>query len=156
MTYKKVPISVSHALYLRNCRSYHIDIIEILGTQWYLQVFFFIFLKKCSIVNIKIILFFSGPLQQFFLINSCFSTTLINAKKKFWGVPPPSSHVCDFFCHFLWQMPVYLVGCAKCMLYSEQPTVLLARRHLNTMLLTNFENLDSISNIFQETHNWIQ
>ena len=37
-------------------------------------------------------------------------------------------------------MPVYLVGCAKRMLYSKQPTVLLARRHLNTMILTNFEN----------------
>ena len=34
----------------------------------------------------------------------------------------------------------YLVSCyAKRMLYSGQPTVLLARRHLNTMLLTNFE-----------------
>ena len=41
------------------------------------------------------------------------------------------------------------------MLYSEQPTVLLARRYLNTMLLTNFENLNSISNIFQETHNFL-
>ena len=38
------------------------------------------------------------------------------------------------------------------MMYSEQPTVLLARRHLNTMLLTNFENLNFISNFFQETH----
>ena len=37
------------------------------------------------------------------------------------------------------------------MLLSEQPTVLFARRHLNTMILTNFENLDSILNIFQET-----
>ena len=37
-------------------------------------------------------------------------------------------------------------------MYSEQPTVLLALRHLNTMLLTNFENLNSTSNIFQETH----
>ena len=32
-----------------------------------------------------------------------------------------------------------------------QPAVLLARRHLNTMLLmTNFENLNSISNISQK------
>ena len=43
---------------------------------------------------------------------------------------------------------------AKRMLYSEQPIVLLARRHLNTMLLTNFENLNSISNLFQETHDF--
>ena len=37
-------------------------------------------------------------------------------------------------------------------LYSEQPTVLLARRHLNTMILTTSENSNSISNIFQESH----
>ena len=41
------------------------------------------------------------------------------------------------------------------MLYSDQPTVLLARRDLNTMILTNFENLNSISNIFQETHDFL-
>ena len=52
-------------------------------------------------------------------------------------------------------MPVYLVSYAKRMLYSEQPTVSLARRHLNTMILTNFENLNSISNIFQETHDFL-
>ena len=40
---------------------------------------------------------------------------------------------------------------AKRMLISEQPTVLFARRHLNTMILTNFENLNSILNISQET-----
>ena len=44
---------------------------------------------------------------------------------------------------------IYLVGYAKRMLYFEQPTVLLARNHLNTMLLTNFEHLIFISNIFQ-------
>ena len=52
-------------------------------------------------------------------------------------------------------MPVYLVSYAKRMLYSEQLTVLLAGRHLNTMILTNFENVNSILNIFQETHNFI-
>ena len=52
-------------------------------------------------------------------------------------------------------MPAYLVGYANGMLHSEQPTVLLARRHLHTMLLTNFENLNSISNIFQETHDFL-
>ena len=45
-------------------------------------------------------------------------------------------------------MSVYLVGYAKSMLYSEQPTVLLARRQT---LLANFENLNSISNTAQET-----
>ena len=43
-------------------------------------------------------------------------------------------------------MSVYLVGYAKRTLYSEQPTVLLARRHLKTIICTNFENLTSISN----------
>ena len=36
--------------------------IKIFGTQ----VFFFIFLKKYVIVNIQILTFFIGPLQQFF------------------------------------------------------------------------------------------
>ena len=58
----------------------------------------------------------------------------------------------DIFFHFLWQICVYLAVDTKRMLYSDQQTVLLARRHLNTMLLTNFENLNSISNIFKETH----
>ena len=52
-------------------------------------------------------------------------------------------------------MPVDLVSYAQRMLYSEQPTVLLVRRHLNTMILTNFEKLNSISNIFQETHDFL-
>ena len=62
---------------------------------------------------------------------------------------------CFYFFHFLCQMPVYLVVYAKRMLCSEQPTALLARRHLNTMLLTNFENFNSISNIFRETHGFL-
>ena len=41
------------------------------------------------------------------------------------------------------------------MLYSEQPIVSLARRHLNKMIFTNFENLNFISNIFQETHDFL-
>ena len=41
------------------------------------------------------------------------------------------------------------------MQYSEKPTIFLARRHLPTMLLTNFENINSISNIFQEGHNFL-
>ena len=44
------------------------------------------------------------------------------------------------FVHFLWQMPVYLVSYAKRMLYSEQPTVLLARRHLNRKWSNTPEN----------------
>ena len=52
-------------------------------------------------------------------------------------------------------MSVYLVGYAKRMLYSKQPTILLARRYLNTLLLTNFENLNFILNIFQETHDFL-
>ena len=51
-------------------------------------------------------------------------------------------------------MPVYLVSYAKCLLDSEQPTILLARGHLNTIILTNFENSISISNIFQATHDF--
>ena len=43
----------------------------------------------------------------------------------------------------------------KATLYSEQPTILLARRHLKTLTSTNFENLNSISNIFQETHDFL-
>ena len=35
-------------------------------THQYLQVLFFIFFKKCNIVNIKIILFFIGLLQHLF------------------------------------------------------------------------------------------
>ena len=41
---------------------------------------------------------------------------------------------------------------ACCTLSSELPTVLLAWRHLDTMVLTNFENLNYISNILQEAH----
>ena len=52
-------------------------------------------------------------------------------------------------------MLVYLVIYTKRILHSEQPNFLLAQRHLNTMILTNFENLNSISNIFQETHHFL-
>ena len=41
------------------------------------------------------------------------------------------------------------------MLYSEQQTILLARRHLDTMILTIFESLNFISNILQETNNFL-
>ena len=52
-------------------------------------------------------------------------------------------------------MPIYLVGYTKRMLYSEQPTALLAQKHLNKILLSNFENLNSVSNIFQETRDFL-
>ena len=52
------------------------------------------------------------------------------------------------FFHFLWQMmPVYLVSCARRMLYSEQPTVLLAWRHLNN----NFGQFRT----FSKKHNFL-
>ena len=38
---------------------------------------------------------------------------------------------------------------------NVKPTVLLARRHPNTTLLTNFENINSTSNIFQETKDFL-
>ena len=60
-----------------------------------------------------------------------------------------------FFFHFLWQIPVYLVSYANCLLYSEQATVLLSRRYLNITILTNFEILNSISNILLETHDFL-
>ena len=56
-----------------------------------------------------------------------------------------------YFFDFLWRLPVYLVGYAKCMLYSEQSNEFLTRRHLNRMLLTNFENLNSIPKIPRNT-----
>ena len=47
-------------------------------------------------------------------------------------------------------MQVCLVSYAMRITYSEQPTILLARRHLNAMILTTFENLNFSSNIFQK------
>ena len=52
-----------------------------------------------------------------------------------------------YFFHFLWQMPIYLVGYAA--------NSFLVWRHLNIMLLTDFGNLNSILNIFQETHKFL-
>ena len=45
-------------------------------------VLLYFFKEKCSIANIKINLFFIGPRQQFIVINICFSSSSINAKKK--------------------------------------------------------------------------
>ena len=52
-------------------------------------------------------------------------------------------------------MLAYIVSYAKRMLFSELPIVLLARWHLNIMIFTNFENLNFILNIFQETHDFL-
>ena len=61
-------------------------------------------------------------------------------------------------------MPVYLVCYANRMLYSEQSTVFQVWRHLNIILLANFENLNSniqnsnlnlMSNIFHETQDFL-
>ena len=50
-------------------------------------------------------------------------------------------------------MSVYLLGYTTCMVFSEHSTILLAWRHLNTMPLTNFKNLNSIS--ISETHDFL-
>ena len=62
----------------------------------------------------------------------------------------------SFFCLFFvfaFALSVFIVRYAKRTLYPEQPTVVLAQRNLNTMILTSFKNLPLISYIFQETHN---
>ena len=55
---------------------------------------FLYFLKNCKIVNIKIILFFIGPLEQFF--KYFFSSSSVNAIKRFCDVPH-LLHMCVFF-----------------------------------------------------------
>ena len=61
----------------------------------------------------------------------------------------------DVFFNFLWQMSVYLAGYAK----RLDPTILLAQRRLNAILLTLstkiFQNFNYISNISQETHDFL-
>ena len=84
-------ISVCFALYLRNCRSYHQDF----DNDIY-RCFSLYFFKKCNIVNIKIILFFIGPLQQFFN-NYLFFKFINKCWKEISRCAPPSSHVCDIF-----------------------------------------------------------
>ena len=77
-------------------------IIKIFGTWYKIMIspgVFFIFKKECNIVNIKIILFFLlAHFNSFFnkYLNICFSSSSVNAIKKFWDVPPPSSHVFYF------------------------------------------------------------
>ena len=52
-------------------------------------------MKRWNIVNIKIILFFYWPTLTDFVIIICFSSSSINVKKIFWGVPH-LLHMCDF------------------------------------------------------------
>ena len=59
----KLPISVCFTLYLRNCRSHLQDF----DNDIY-RCFSLFLLKKCNIVNIKIILFFYWPTSAVFLI----------------------------------------------------------------------------------------
>ena len=54
----------------------------------------FLFLKY-NIVNIKIILFFIGPIQQFFN-NYLFLKFINKCQKEILRCAPLSSHVCDF------------------------------------------------------------
>ena len=53
-------------------------------------------------------------------------------------------------------MSIYLVDAAKNVMWSKRPVMLLVWRDVNIMHLTSltkfFENLNSISNIFQEPH----
>ena len=86
----KLPISVCFALCFRNCISSQQDF----DNDIYRLCFPLFFLKKCNIINIKIILLFIDPLQRFLII-ICFSSSLVSAKKKFWGVP--HLHMCVSF-----------------------------------------------------------
>ena len=86
----KLPISVCFAPYLRNCRSYHRDF----DNDIY-RCFSLYFFKKCNIVNIKIICSFCWPTSRVFLIIICFSSSSINAERKFRGVP--HLHIVIFF-----------------------------------------------------------
>ena len=85
--------SIQSSQYLRNRKPYDHDLWYTFVEWWYLQDVFYIFNPKYNIVNIKILAFFIVPLQQF--LNSCFSSSSINAKKKFWRVPH-LFHMCDF------------------------------------------------------------
>ena len=60
-----------------------------------------------------------------------------------------------FFFVIFFDKCLFTLSVSDRLLYSEQTTVLLTWRHLNTMILTNFENLNSIWNIFQETHDFL-
>ena len=93
----KLPVSVCHALYLRNCRSYHQEF-WYAGVKYISRCFslLILYIANIVIVNIKIILFFIDPLQHFFSINTSFSSSSVNVKEKFWGVPC-LLHMCVIF-----------------------------------------------------------
>ena len=72
-----------------DCRSYYRDIDVIY------RCFYFLFSKKCNIVNIKV-LFFYWPTSTVFFNNLLFKF-MNKCQKEMVRCAPPSSHVCDFF-----------------------------------------------------------
>ena len=86
----KSPIWVCYALYLMTCRSYHQDFDDIWCS----------FFSKMQ--HFKYYNYFVFLLAHFnsFLIIICFSSSWINAKKSFWGVPH-LLHICVIFYQFL-------------------------------------------------------
>ena len=99
----KLPISVCFALYFRNCRSY-----QDFDNDIY-RCFSLFFFKKHNIVNIKMILLFIGPLEQF-LNNYLFFKFITKCQKEILRHAPPS-YVCDFLFHCLaWKhFTVYII-----------------------------------------------
>ena len=57
--------------------------------------FFIFFFFKCNTVNIKIFFFLLAHFNSFLII-VCFSSSSVNAKNKFWGVPH-LLHICVIF-----------------------------------------------------------
>ena len=57
------------------------------------------------------------------------------------------------FLFFSFFPPIFFDKCLITLPATQ--SVWLTRRPLNTMILTNFENLNSVSNIFQETHDFL-
>ena len=88
----KLPILACFALYLRNCRSYHLDIYN----DIYRSFSSYFFLKMQHWINIKIILFLLAHFNSFFN-NGLFFKFINKCQKKILRCVPPSSHVCDFF-----------------------------------------------------------
>ena len=97
----KLSISVCFALYLRNCRSYHQDLMIMISTG----VFLFFKKKKCNIVNMKIICFLLAHFNSFF--NYLFIKFINKCQKEFLRCALPSSHVCDFFVLHFHVMPYF-------------------------------------------------
>ena len=86
---------VHHALYLRNCRyissRFLVHMCKIISPVFFFSFFFF----KCNIFNIKIIVFY-WLTATVFVLNNCFSSSSVNARNKFWGVPH-LLHICVIF-----------------------------------------------------------